>query len=73
MNKHDANAHALAFRKTFDACTESYQDFSVGRTLVIDWSDADIQGLAKAVGKELEDELLRGCNVHWARSWQRVQ
>ena len=76
MDKQDANAHALAFRKTFDACKESYPDFSVGSTLlgvVVDWSDAEIQGLAKAVGRELANELLRGCNVHWARSWQRVR
>ena len=46
MNKQDANAHALAFKKTFDACKESYPEFSIGKTLlgvVVDWSDAEIQ------------------------------
>ena len=75
MNKQDANAHALAFKKTFDACKESYPEFSIGKTLlgvVVDWSDAEIQ-LRDAVGNDLATKLLRGCKVHWARSWQRVR
>ena len=76
MDKQDANAHALAFKKTFDACKQSYPDFKLGETLVgvvVDWSDAEIRGLRTAVGKDLATNLLRGCKVHWARSWQRVR
>ena len=43
MDKQDAKAHALAFKKTFDACKKIYPEFSVGETLlgvVVDWSDA---------------------------------
>jgi len=40
--------------------------------VVVDWSDAQCNGLRLALGKELADELLRGCEVHWNRSYQRV-
>ena len=32
-----------------------------------------ILGLGLAVGKDLVTNLLCGCKVHWARSWQRVR
>ena len=76
MDKQDAIAHALAFKKTFAACKGKYPNFKVGETLlgiVVDWSDAEISGLGQAVGKDLATKLLRGCKVHWARSWQRVR
>ena len=38
----------------------------------MDWNDTETKGLREAVGEELADRLLRGCNVHWARSYQRV-
>ena len=50
--------------------------WKLGETLVgvvMDWSDAEILGLGTAVGKDLATNLLRGCKVHWARSWQRVR
>ena len=39
----------------------------------MDWSDAEIRGLALALGEEQALTLLKGCKVHWPRSWQRVQ
>ena len=30
------------------------------------------KGLREAVGEDVADRLLWGCNVHWARSYQRV-
>ena len=36
-------------------------------------SHAEILGLGLAVGKNLATNLLRGCKVHWARSWRRVR
>ena len=38
----------------------------------MDWSDAEARGLREAVGDETAESILRGCNVHWARSYQRV-
>ena len=46
---------------------------STGETLVgviVDWSDAEAQGLRLAVGNDLADKLLN--HVHWIRSFQRV-
>ena len=39
----------------------------------MDWSDAEIRGLALALGEEQALTLLNSCKVHWARSWQRVR
>ena len=41
--------------------------------MVTDWSDAEIRGPGEAVGRDTATELLRGCIVHWSRSWQRVR
>ena len=38
--------------------------FECGRTLVgivVDWSDAEAQGLHEAVGEKLGNQLLKGC------------
>ena len=54
----------------------SNQEFELGKSLlgiVIDWSDADIRGLRDAVGIEMAKALLKGCQVHWNRSWQWVR
>ena len=40
--------------------------------IVTDWSDAEINGLKLAVGKEMATKLLTGCGVYWQRSCQRV-
>jgi len=32
--------------------------------VVTDWSDAEINGLRMAVGKETAEKLLKGCKVH---------
>ena len=37
--------------------------------IVVDWSDAEIQGLSQAVGNDQATNLLRGCKLHWGRSW----
>ena len=76
MTKQDASAYCLAYSKTFNRCKYSNSNFKLGTSLlgvVVDWSDAEIKGLGSAVGKELVISLLRGCRVHWTRSWQRVR
>ena len=76
MNKQDASAYSLAYSKTFNRCKSSNSTFKLGTSLlgvVVDWSDAEIKGLGNAVGKELAITLLKGCKVHWTRSWQRVR
>ena len=49
MNKQDSNAYALAFKKLFSKIQADNPHYSVGETLlglVVDWSDAQIKGLA---------------------------
>ena len=76
MDMQDAAAHVLAYSKTFTKCKSVHNDFEPGKSLlgiVVDWLDAEIKGLGIAVGKELAITLLKGCKVHWTRSWQRVR
>ena len=76
MTREDHNAYALGFRKTFEKCKRDHQEFELGKSLlgiVIDWCDAEIRGLRDAVGTEIAKALLKGCQVHWNRSWQLVQ
>lgn len=76
MNKQDSSAYGLAFSKLFSKCKCDHAEFEVGKTLqgvVIDWSEAEMKGLGIAVGSELAKKLLRGCSVHWIRSWQRIR
>ena len=40
---------------------------------IVDRLDAEIKGLGSAVGNELAITPLRGCKVHWTRSWQQVR
>ena len=76
LTRQNAEAYALAFSKTFANCKNKHADFEIGKSLlgiVIDWCDAEINGLRKAVGREIAVKLLKGCSVHSIRSWQRVR
>ena len=75
ITKQTKEAYAFCFRLMFDQCKKDNPEFNVEKTLlgvVIDWSDAEAEGLRLAVGKETANVLLKGCKVHWIRSYQRV-
>ena len=75
LNKQIASAYCLAFKKVFGKCSTSNSSYKLGETLigiVTDWSDAQINGLKKAIGKDAAKRLLKGCSVHWLRSCKRV-
>ena len=58
-------------KKTFQKCEEDHPQFSPADSLlgvVTYWSDAEVSGLAEAIGKETTAKLLRGCKIHWVRS-----
>ena len=58
----------------FRMCHDRYLNFKVGETLkgvIMDWSDAEARGLREAVGDETAESILRGCNVHYIKGWQR--
>ena len=40
--------------------------------LKVDWIQAETKGLKLALGEEVASQLLRGCQVHWIRSCQRI-
>ena len=74
-NEEDANFYSVAFKAVFDQCKEDHKEFGVGKTLkgiILDWSDTERKGLQLAIGEELCDKLLIGCQVHYGRSYQRV-
>lgn len=76
LTSQSALAYKLAYEKNFSKCKSDHPEFCPGVSLsgvVTDWSDAEIQGLGGAVGPETARKLLRGCSVHWARSWQRIR
>ena len=41
-------------------------------SVIVDWSDAQVNGLKAAIRDKLAISLLRGCKVHWIRSCQRI-
>ena len=67
--------YKLAFQKMFDTCKERFPNFDAGETLkaiILDWSDAQVNGLKEAIGETKATALIKGCKVHWLRSCQRV-
>ena len=40
--------------------------------IIVDWSDAQAKGLRLAIGEDMANKLLKGCQVHWIRSYQRI-
>ena len=69
MDKQDGNAYAF---KNVKLITQILSQRKHSRGL-LDWSDAEIKGLSQAVGQDMAIELLKGCAIHWTRSWQRVR
>ena len=74
-NKEDTEFYKNAFTLMFQTCKKDYPRFKLENNLkgiIVDWSDTETKGLREAIGEDTADRLLRGCNVHWARSYQRV-
>ena len=74
-NKENSEMYRKAFTLMFDTCKADEPSYDVHKSLqgiIIDWSDTERSGLVKAQGSELATKLLRGCVVHWARSYQRL-
>ena len=40
--------------------------------IIIGWSDTEAKGLHELLGENVADKVLKGCNVHWTRSYQWV-
>ena len=75
ITKQTKGVYAHCFRLMFDRCKKGNPEFCIGKTLlgiIIDWSDGEADGLQLAVGEEMANTLLKGCKVHWIRSYQSV-
>lgn len=62
MDQQGADAYALAFRKLFIKWQSLHPQFKPGESLlgvVMDWCDAEISGLKKAVGDDVASKLLK--------------
>ena len=71
-NKEDANFYKKAFELMFHTYHKYYPHFKVGdslRGIIVDWSDTEAKGLHEVVGSKIADGVLKGCNVHWTRSY----
>ena len=74
-NKEDSGFYKKAFELVFHTCQSYHSNFKVGESLkgiIIDWSDTEAKGLRELLGDNVADKVLKGCNVHWTRSYQRV-
>ena len=40
--------------------------------IIIVWSDTEAKRLHELFGENVADKVLKGCNVHWTRSYQQV-
>ena len=74
-NKESSEFYRLAFKLMFETCHKEHRNFKVGESLkgiIVDWSDTEAKGLREVIGEDTTDLVLKGCNVHWIRSYQRV-
>ena len=74
-NKEDSGFYKKAFELMFHTCQSYHSNFKVGESLkgiIIDWSDTEAKGLHELLGDNVADKVLKGCDVHWTRSYQWV-
>ena len=74
-DKQDGASYATSFQEVFNKVTNCYPNFRKGRSLkqiLVDFDDAEYNGLVQVLGKDLVEKLIRGCSVHWMRSVNRV-
>lgn len=67
LNKLTTDAYQKCFSSMFDAVSNAYPGFKVGKSLVgiiMDWSDQQFSGLELAVGKDVAESIVKGCQVY---------
>ena len=73
MRANVEDAHFYA--KGYELMQKYHNEFHLATSLsgiVTDWSDTEAKGLSLVIEKDKAEKLLKGCTVHWARSYQRV-
>ena len=66
MNNLTTEAYKQSFLAIFKTTSTRIPAFSVGGSLegiLVDWSDAQLTGLEQAVGKDIADKVVKGCQV----------
>ena len=74
-DKQDGESHNLSFYEVFKQATKVNAKFNHGKSLrqiVVDFDDAEYNGLTLVLGKDITEKLLRGCSVHWKCSVNKV-
>ena len=63
------------FELMYHTCKSYHSNFKVGESLkgiIIDWSDTKTKGLREPLGENVADKIFKRCNIHWTRSYLRV-
>ena len=66
LDRLTADAYCKCFEAIFSAASSATPKFAVGTSLVgiiTDWSDHQFAGLEKAVGKDIAESVVKGCQV----------
>lgn len=66
MDKLDEPAYKAAFNSIFSHVKSTHQGFEVGKSLkgiIADWSDTQMNGLKSAIGEEVANKVVKGCQV----------
>ena len=66
LNKLTIEAYSECFKAIFSTVAKPYPSFSVRKSLVeilMDWSDQQFNGLEQAVGKDVAEAVVKGCQV----------
>ncbi|KAL9973736.1 hypothetical protein ACROYT_G020230 [Oculina patagonica] len=75
LDRLTAEAYQAAFSGIFKAVGKYYPQFNPKdclQAVIVDYSDAQVQGLIQTVGQNKAFSVLKGCQVHWMRSVLRV-
>uniref|UniRef100_A0A1X7T411 Uncharacterized protein n=1 Tax=Amphimedon queenslandica TaxID=400682 RepID=A0A1X7T411_AMPQE len=67
LNKFDEEAYRCAFEAIFGEVTKHTKGFDVGKTLngiIADRSNPHLKRLELAIGKELADKVIKGCQLY---------
>ncbi|KAK3736283.1 hypothetical protein QZH41_020744 [Actinostola sp. cb2023] len=68
-------AYSTAIQEIFNSVSRKFTTFENGKNLkqiMVDFDDAEYNGLKTVIGEKLAEKIIRGCSVHWMRSVNRV-
>ena len=75
MSKLTSAAYKAALEQILIITTNIHPEFDHGsavKSWVVDFSEAQANGLAENLGKEKASQVIRGCNVHYMRNAEKT-